>query len=135
MTTPPPAPSEIRHLRMTQLRMNSTNAQETAFGNTDPFEFHGGLGAMSSAFSRGMVLVMNLWNDHEANMLWLNSNYSLDKDSSLPGVAHGPCSSSAGLPIDIESQSPSATVTFPNIRYGDIGSIYAPCFPFLPSFL
>ena len=28
---------------------------------------------------RGMVLVMSLWDDHDANMLWLDSDYPLDR--------------------------------------------------------
>ena len=37
------------------------------------FQAHG------EAMGRGMVLVMSLWDDHDANMLWLDSNYPLDK--------------------------------------------------------
>ena len=30
---------------------------------------------MSKGLEQGMVLVMSLWDDHNSNMLWLDSNY------------------------------------------------------------
>ena len=41
--------------------------------------------AMGEAMARGMVLVISLWDDHEAHMLWLDSNYPEDADPSEPG--------------------------------------------------
>jgi cellulose 1,4-beta-cellobiosidase len=35
---------------------------------------------------RGMVLVLSLWDDHDVNMLWLDSDYPLDKPNTEPGV-------------------------------------------------
>jgi cellulose 1,4-beta-cellobiosidase len=58
-------------------------------------------------------------------MLWLDSNYPLDKDASTPGVARGECSTSSGVPTDVIADSPDASVTFSNIKYGPIGSTYA----------
>ncbi|CAE6419937.1 unnamed protein product, partial [Rhizoctonia solani] len=72
----------------------------------------------------GVVLVMSIWDDHAAHMLWLDSNYPLDRDASKPGVARGSCPTTSGDPKDVESQSPNASVTFSNIRFGDIGSTY-----------
>ena len=37
------------------------------------FEKHGGMASVSAALDRGLVLVMSLWDDHYANMLWLDS--------------------------------------------------------------
>ena len=34
---------------------------------------------MGEAMDRGMVLVLSLWDDHDANMLWLDGEYPLDK--------------------------------------------------------
>jgi len=34
----------------------------------------------------GMVLVMSLWDDHEAYMLWLDSDYPLDFPREKLGV-------------------------------------------------
>merc|ERR1711997_1109985 len=80
----------------------------------------GGLGAMEKAIDAGVVLVMSLWDDHYANMLWLDSTYPVD--STAPGSARGPCPTTSGVPKDIESQHPNAYVKFMNIKYGEIGS-------------
>ena len=41
---------------------------------------------MGDSMERGHVLVMSLWDDHDVNMLWLDSDYPLDKDPSEPGT-------------------------------------------------
>merc|ERR1711970_219583 len=38
----------------------------------------GGLDAVEKAIDAGVVLVMSLWDDHYANMLWLDSTYPTD---------------------------------------------------------
>ncbi|PAV16850.1 cellobiohydrolaseI [Pyrrhoderma noxium] len=100
------------------------NAQKTAFGDTNSFENRGGLKVMGDAFDAGMVLVMSVWDDHAANMLWLDSDYPVDADASKPGVSRGPCATSSGVPTDVESQSPNSSVKFSNIRFGAIGSTF-----------
>ena len=101
------------------------NAQKTAFGDTNSFEDRGGIKVMGEAFEEGgMVLVMSLWDDHAVNMLWLDSDYPTDADPSQPGVARGPCPTTSGVPTDVESQSPGATVIFSNIKFGPIGSTF-----------
>ncbi|TRY69219.1 hypothetical protein TCAL_13113, partial [Tigriopus californicus] len=92
------------------------------FGDVNDHQKKGGLKTMGEALKRGMVLVMSLWDDHEAFMLWLDSNYP--EDGSGPGVERGPCPTSSGRPEDVESNQPEATVKFSNIRYGDIDSTY-----------
>jgi cellulose 1,4-beta-cellobiosidase len=101
------------------------NDQKTTFGDTNSFETRGGLKSMGQAFDDGMVLVMSLWDDYAANMLWLDSDYPLNKSASVPGVTRGTCATTSGVPSDVESQSPDASVTFSNIKFGDIGSTYA----------
>ncbi|KAK7037568.1 Esterase/lipase/thioesterase [Paramarasmius palmivorus] len=98
--------------------------QKAAFGDNTYFNTRGGLTAMGDSLGRGHVLVMSIWGDHEARMLWLDSNYPLDKDPSTPGVARGTCPTTSGVPGDLEAQSPDATVVFSNIKYGPIGSTY-----------
>lgn len=73
----------------------------------------------------GMTLVMSLWDDHYANMLWLDSSYPTGKDVSQPGVARGECATTSGKPSDVESQNGNAQVAFSNIRFGPIGSTFA----------
>merc|ERR1719369_2648926 len=97
---------------------------KVAFGDVDDTAEKGGLLTMGDSFDRGHVLVMSLWDDHAANMLWLDSNYPLDKDPSEPGVARGPCPTDSGVPSDVESQFPDATVKYYNVKYGPIGSTY-----------
>ncbi|KAL7276641.1 Exoglucanase 1 [Rhizina undulata] len=98
--------------------------QKAAFGDTDSFESRGGLAEMGNALATGMVLVMSLWDDHAANMLWLDSDYPLTKSASTAGVARGTCSTSSGVPSDVESTYADASVTFSNIKYGDLDSTY-----------
>lgn len=77
---------------------------------------------MGEAMDKGMVLVMSLWDDHAANMLWLDSTYP--KDKTAVGGPRGSCSTDSGDPKDVESQSPNSSVKFSNVRVGDIGSTY-----------
>jgi len=100
------------------------NAQKTAFDDTNSFEDRGGLGAMSKAMDSGMVLVMSLWDDHAANMLWLDSDYPVDRSASQPGASRGTCEQSSGVPADVESQAPNSQVVFSNIKFGPIGSTF-----------
>ena len=69
-------------------------------------------------------MVMSLWDDGAAHMLWLDSDYPLDRDTSKAGVARGPCAKDSGAPDDVRAKHPDATVAFSNIRYGPLGSTY-----------
>jgi cellulose 1,4-beta-cellobiosidase len=100
------------------------DAQKSLFGDTNSFGERGGIKKMGAAFQAGMVLVMSLWDDHAAEMLWLDSNYPTDADPSKPGIARGTCDADSGDPKTVESQHGSASVTFSNIKYGPIGSTY-----------
>jgi hypothetical protein len=40
--------------------------------HTAVFGEHGGMAGMGAGLAEGMVLVMSLWDDHAANMLWLD---------------------------------------------------------------
>ena len=100
------------------------NAQKTAFNDTNSFENKGGMSGMSGAFSKGMVLVMSLWDDHAVNMLWLDSNYPATESATTPGVVRGTCTSDSGLPADVEAKYPGSSVTYSNIKFGDIGTTF-----------
>ncbi|KAG8726337.1 Exoglucanase 1, partial [Ceratobasidium sp. 414] len=100
------------------------SAQKTAFSDTNTFSQKGGFSKMSKAFDAGMVLVMSIWDDHSANMLWLDSNYPTSGSATTPGIARGSCATTSGVPSDVETNSPNASVTYSNIRFGDIGSTY-----------
>merc|ERR1711866_35629 len=80
----------------------------------------GGLGKIEEAIDAGVVLVMSLWDDHYANMLWLDSTYPVD--SSDPGAKRGSCPTTSGVPKDVESKQANAHVIFSDIKFGPIGS-------------
>jgi cellulose 1,4-beta-cellobiosidase len=101
------------------------NAQKTAFGDTESFQQHGGMAGMSKSLSAGMVLVMSVWDDHAANMLWLDSDYPVGASASKAGVARGTCATNTGVPNTVESQSPNSQVIYSNIKFGPIGSTFA----------
>lgn len=70
----------------------------------------GALTTMGEALARGMVLAFSIWNDAGGYMNWLDSGSA------------GPCNSTEGNPTIIESEYPDTSVTFSNIKWGDIGS-------------
>jgi len=94
------------------------------FGDKNDFETKGGLRTFGRQMEKGMVLVMSLWDDHEAHMLWLDSDYPLNKPNTQPGISRGPCSTDSGKPDDVESKNPDASVKFFNIKFGNIGSTF-----------
>merc|ERR1712107_850544 len=80
----------------------------------------GGLGAIEKAIDAGVVLVMSLWDDHAANMLWLDSTYPVG--STDPGTLRGYCSADSGVPKDVEAAQAKSHVIFSDIKFGPIGS-------------
>ncbi|KAF2794330.1 glycoside hydrolase family 7 protein [Melanomma pulvis-pyrius CBS 109.77] len=98
---------------------NAANKEEVY-----PFKDHGGMQSMANGMAKGMVLVMSLWDDHYANMLWLDSTYPTDADASTPGAARGDCATSSGVPADVESKNGNAQVKYSNIKFGPIGSTF-----------
>ncbi|KAK3389719.1 glycoside hydrolase family 7 protein [Podospora didyma] len=99
------------------------DAQKAAFGDTTDFQRKGGLAQMGKALAQPMVLAMSIWDDHAVNMLWLDSTYPVD--STKPGAARGACSTSSGVPADVEAQVPNSNVIYSNIRFGPINSTVA----------
>jgi cellulose 1,4-beta-cellobiosidase len=87
-------------------------AQRAAFGGEDSFNEKGGFAQFSKAVSGQMVLVMSLWDDHYANMLWLDSTYPLDAAADTLGTARGTCATTSGVPKDIESSQANNQVTY-----------------------
>merc|ERR1712048_1505941 len=65
----------------------------------------GGMKTISESLEQGVVLVMSLWDDHYANMLWLDSTYPVD--SSDPGAYRGSCSTDSGGPTPSPSPTPT----------------------------
>ncbi|KUJ12306.1 glycoside hydrolase family 7 protein [Mollisia scopiformis] len=99
-------------------------AQKTAFGDQNVFATKGGLATIGASLKKGMVLVMSIWDDHAADMLWLDAPYPPTKDASTPGVSRGTCGADSGVPASVESVAASASVTYSNIKWGPINSTY-----------
>ncbi|KZV96794.1 exoglucanase-like protein 1 precursor [Exidia glandulosa HHB12029] len=100
------------------------DAQKKAFNDTTSFQTKGGLAKMFTVRTKPMVLVMSIWDDHAANMLWLDSNYPTDRSASTPGTARGTCSTDSGKPTDVENNAPNSQVIFSNIKFGPINSTF-----------
>ncbi|KIJ25468.1 glycoside hydrolase family 7 protein [Sphaerobolus stellatus SS14] len=98
--------------------------QKSLFGDTTSFQDKDGLKAISESMARGMVFVMSVWDDHNVNMLWLDSSYPIDADATKPGIGRGSCPTSPGASSEVETNAAS-TATYSNIRYGDIGSSFS----------
>ena len=96
-------------------------AEKELFKDGTNFLDKGGMGSIDDMNEGGMVLVMSLWDDHYANMLWLDSTYPTDTPTA-PGAKRGTCSTDSGKPADVESQHADAYVKYSNIRYGELGS-------------
>ncbi|KAI0598281.1 putative cellulose 1, 4-beta-cellobiosidase [Biscogniauxia sp. FL1348] len=97
------------------------SAQFKALGDRDRFSEVGGFDQLNAAVEIPMVLVMSIWDDHYANMLWLDSSYPPEK-AGQPGGDRGDCPPDSGAPADVESSIPDAQVIWSNIRFGPIGS-------------
>merc|ERR1712048_1127318 len=80
----------------------------------------GGMTDVDRSLEKGVVLVMSLWDDHFANMLWLDSIYPTDPTD--PTNYRGSCSIDSGVPKDIETKDAKSHVIFSNIKAGKIGS-------------
>ena len=106
--------------KFSELSEGYCEAEVALFADGTNFLQKGGFGSMDDAFEKGMVLVMSIWDDHDVNMLWLDSTYPVNGTS--PGDARGTCPLTSGAPKDVESQHPHARVTYSNIRFGEIGS-------------
>ncbi|KAI1760412.1 glycoside hydrolase family 7 protein [Hypoxylon sp. FL1150] len=97
------------------------SAEVTAFGDRDRFTEVGGWTQLNAVWSMPVVLVMSIWDDHYANMLWLDSSYPPEK-AGQPGGDRGDCAQDSGVPSDVEASIPNAQVIWSNIRFGPIGS-------------
>ncbi|KAI1504529.1 putative cellulose 1, 4-beta-cellobiosidase [Biscogniauxia marginata] len=96
-------------------------AQFKVLGDRDRFNEVGGFTQLTDAVSKPLVLVMSIWDDHYANMLWLDSSYPPEK-AGQPGGDRGDCPQDSGVPADVEANIPNAQVIWSNIRFGPVGS-------------
>jgi cellulose 1,4-beta-cellobiosidase len=90
------------------------------FDSLSTFMDKGGLKEMGDSFSRGMTLVLSLWDDVTSDMLWLDGTAEANGESpSKYGAARGPCT--AGIDRN-SAEARAAYVKYSNIRYGDLGT-------------
>jgi len=108
------------HGDFSSLSKNYCEAELDLFDDGTNFLDKGGFDATDLALEQGMVLALSLWDDHSANMLWLDSTYPVD--SSAPGAARGPCPTSSGDPKVLESENAGSFVRYMNIKYGELGT-------------
>ena len=93
------------------------------FEDVNDFKEKGGMKGMGDSLDRGQVLALSLWDDVEVNMLWLDSAYPLNKDSSEPGVLRGECPGGvSSTPTYLRDTYPDGYVIFENAAIGEIGS-------------
>jgi len=97
-------------------------ASKKDFGDQNAFAQKGGLKSMGEAMEKGMTLVMSIWDDSAAYMLWLDSSFPATKDPKAPGVTRGKCPSTGGRPDDVEAKNPDAHALYTNLKFGPIGS-------------
>ena len=71
----PNSQSEIANVTGNSITSAFCDAQKAAFGDNYSFKAQGGFPSMSSSLGAGMSLVRSVWDDHYANMLWLDSTY------------------------------------------------------------
>lgn len=120
------AASDVDGVSGNSINSDFCSAQKKSFGDENVFSKSGGLSKMGDAMSKGMVLVLSLWDDHYANALWLDSSYPTNATESEPGIKRGTCPKNSGAPTDVEKNDADSTVTFSNIKFGSINSTFSP---------
>ncbi|KAI0377114.1 glycoside hydrolase family 7 protein [Hypomontagnella monticulosa] len=109
----------------TQIDTAFCDAAKDAFKDNKQFQDMGGLTTMGTATGKPMVLVMSVWDDAYANMLWLDGErYPLERDAAEPGVARGECDVEGSHPDQVREKFRNAKVTYSNFKFGPIGSTY-----------
>jgi cellulase len=94
--------------------VNVTMDQEFCDAQSGASQFNalGGLKGMGNALARGMVLAFSIWWDESGFMNWLDAGSA------------GPCNATEGDPKVIQQIEKAPTVTFSQIKWGEIGSTF-----------
>ena len=116
----PPATNIGGAGNLTSITDGFCKTKAAAYADNDNFEAFGGLKRMGDVMDGGMVLVLSLWLDYEAHMLWLDSTYPANA-TGAPGAARGTCATSSGDPADIINADPGSTIKWSKISLGPIG--------------
>jgi cellulose 1,4-beta-cellobiosidase len=116
-----PAPTFAGLPNTSHITPDFCNKVFEVFDDFNRFNEVGGWPQLNTALAVPMVLVMSIWDDHYANMLWLDSTYPPEKEGS-PGAARGDCPQDSGVPTEVESEYGDSKVVWSNIRFGPVGS-------------
>ena len=88
------------------------------------FRHVGGLGSFGDAMRRGLVLSMDLGDDEDDSLRWLDSNPFPGMEKPKPGDVREPCSPDGSNSLSsLTLTSPKAHAIFSNFRYGELGSV------------
>merc|ERR1719468_213185 len=120
----PNSKADLGHDSLTD---ETCKAQKQHWAEENMFADNGGMKSMGEAMDRGMVLVLSIWDDTAAHMLWLDSTYPTNGTG--PGAERGPCAPDSGDPQQVRRDNPNAYVKWMNIKFGDIGATYPPLPP------
>jgi cellulose 1,4-beta-cellobiosidase len=120
----PNSQSKVDGVKGNSITPEFCDAQKKVFGDKYTFKELGGFESMGSALQKGMVLVMSLWDDHYADMGWLDSTWPPEA-AGKPGGERGNCGAEEGKPETVESKLANAQVIFSNIKFGDINSTFS----------
>jgi cellulose 1,4-beta-cellobiosidase len=99
---------------------NATRRRDNLEGDYNQFSAKGGTQQIGAALERGMVLALSIWDDAGDRMNWLDSIEPTFLPRTMPGVLRGECPIDAGDIEKLREGSPSASVSFTNLRYGPI---------------
>ncbi len=98
---------------------------KSLFKDTSRHAELGGLRAIGDAYKRGMTLVLSIWDDSAASMLWLDATYPIG--SNEPGASRGPCSvNNRGINELRSKYGSSAQVVYSDIQVNPIRSYSMP---------
>ncbi|KAH8690321.1 concanavalin A-like lectin/glucanase domain-containing protein [Talaromyces proteolyticus] len=120
---PQPA-SQISGITGNVINVAFCSAELSVFAKTTAFTSHGGMSSVGKALSSGMVLVISVWDDYSASMLWLDSMYATNDTATTPGAKRGTCATTSGVPKTVNADDPNAYVIFSDIRVGPIKSTF-----------
>ena len=99
----------------------SVEKRKLEFGEQNHIKKLGGMRSMGESLARGHVLVLSIWDDDTANMLWLDSTYP--KGGTAKGDLRGPCPQNSGVPATVRKESPGSYVVYSNVRIDSLSSL------------
>jgi cellulose 1,4-beta-cellobiosidase len=97
----------------------SAAKQAVLFGEVDDFGEYGGMASLNRDLSRGLVLVISIWDDGLTGMRWLDSTFP--PGATGPGSARGPCTMDRGVD-ELRNAFGYVKAFFTNLAVGPLNS-------------